>query len=101
MKRYGQHATKGFLEAVENAFILWKAKYDYYELASPSMSDAEFDELEREVKLWEQENQVWLAYTPTQQVGYSKENMIGFCRRYGFSMEEFGIKDLVPGGLIR
>lgn len=84
MRRYGQHAANGFVECIEDAYLLWRAKYDYYQKDSPTLSDTEFDQLERKVNQWELDNQVRLIASPTQQVGYSEAKMVEFCQRYGF-----------------
>lgn len=63
---------------------MWVAKQDYYENANPTMSDAEFDILEAEVDSWEVKHRARFLHSPTQQVGFSKEDMVSFFKAYGY-----------------
>lgn len=54
--------------------ILNKANKDYYELANPTLSDHEYDQLYNELINLEKETKIILSGSPTQYVGYNVES---------------------------
>ena len=51
-----------------------KANKDYYELANPTLSDREYDQLYNELVSLEKETGIILSGSPTQYAGYNIES---------------------------